>query len=427
MADVVTTLSKLNGITKTKFAPKIKDRIPDKVKFFSRLSMLPNGKLGRKYEQPIELVLPQGMTYAAPLAGAFDIEDMEAGIMEIAEVDANQFLFADSLDYESEAKAATAGDAAYEAAVGRVIKRAMKAFTKRVELSFLYGHTSLAKVQSAASSTDNGDGTYDRVLTIYQAAWASGIWLGMKNAKLEFRTLDGSGYVTSTRHGSGVIKLKRISVTNHTLTVTGAQADVDAILANDGVVFAGTYGKETVGLDRIVTNTGTLHNISATDYEEQWGGNIYAVGSRQLTLRRIYEGMGAAIGKGLEDVDVTMFLNPLTFGDLLATEASLRRYAEATGQAKNGFKTLQYQGQHGMIEFVPYINIKEGEAICGPMETMAKLGAQDITMMAPGRKDGEYWKPMERKAGYEMRLYANLGLFCDVPGHWTKFTGIVNG
>lgn len=427
MADVVTTLSKLNGLTKTKFAEKIKDRIPENVKFFSRLSMLPNGKLGRKYEQPIELVLPQGMTYAAPLAGAFDIEDMEAGVMEVAEVDANQFLFADALDYESEAKAAQSGDAAYEAAVGRVIKRAMKAFTKRVELSFMYGHTSLAKVASAAASTDNGDGTYNRVLTIAAANWASGIWLGMKNARLEFRTLDASGYVTSTRHGSGVIKLQKISVLNRTLTVVGAQADVDAILANDGVVFAGTYGKETVGLDRIATNTGLLHGIDADDYEEQWAGNVVDIGSRQLTLRRIYEAMGPSIGKGLEDVDVTMLLNPLTFGDLIATEASLRRYAEATGQAKNGFKTLKYQGQHGMIEFVPYINVKEGEFFCGPMETMSKLGAQDITMMAPGRKPGEFWKPMERKAGYEMRLYANLGLFCDIPGYWTKGTGIVNG
>jgi hypothetical protein len=426
MADVVTTLSKLNGITKTKFAEKIKDRIPEAVKFFSRLSMLKNGKLGRKYEQPIELVLPQGMTYAAPLAGAFDIEDMEAGVMEVAEVDANQFLFADSLDYESEAKAASSGDAAYEAAVGRVVKRAMKAFTKRVELSFLYGHTSLAKIQSMASSTDNGDGTYDRVLTIYQKSWASGIWLGMKNAKLEFRTLDSNGYATSTRHGSGVIKVKRINVVNHTITVVGAQSDVNAILADDGIVFAGTYGKETVGLDRIATNTGELHEIDAADYNEQWAANVVSNGDRQLTLRRIYEAMAPAIGKGLEDMDVQCFLNPATFGDLIATEASLRRYAEATGQATNGFKTLKFQGQHGMIEFIPYINIKEGEAFIGPMETMAKLGAQDITMVAPGRKDGEYWKPMERKAGYEMRLYANLGLFCDIPGWWTKITNIVN-
>lgn len=427
MADVVTTLSKLNGLTKEKFAPKIKDRIPEKVKFFSRLSMLPNGKLGKKYSQPIELVLPQGMTYAQPGAGAFDIEDMEAGQMEVAEVDANQFLFADALDYESEAKAQTAGDAAYESAVGRVIKRAMKSFTKRVELSFLYGHTSLAVVGTLETAVNNGDGTYSRTFTVPQKKWASGIWLGMKNAKLEFRVLDSDGYATSTRHGSGVIKLQKVSVTERKLTVVGAQADVNAIEADDGVVFGGTYGKETVGLDRIVTNTGTLHGISAEDYEEQWGGNVFDNEDTQLTLRRIYEAMGAAIGKGLEDTDVVCFLNPATFGDMLATEASLRRYAEATGQATNGFKTLKFQGQHGMIEFIPYINIKEGECFMGPMDTMAKLGAQDITMMAPGRKDGEFWKPMEKKAGYEMRLYANLGLFCDVPGYWTKIVNIVNG
>jgi hypothetical protein len=429
VADVVTTLDRLNGLTKIKYAPEIKDRIPASNKFLSRLSFLPNGNLGKKYQQTVEMVLPQGMTYAAPNAGAFDIEDMEAGQSEVAEVDANQFLFADSLDYESEAKAAKGGDAAYESAVGRVIKRAMKAFTKRVNLSFMYGGSSLALVGSmAATAGPDGDGLYSRVITVATSAWASGIWLGMKNARLDFRATDvTTGYPTATKRNAGVLKLKRISVVGETLTVRGTQADCNAIQVGDSVVFAGTYNKETMGLDRIVTNKGVLHGIDATEYEEQWAGNVYDVGGRELTLRRIYEGMGDAVGKGLEDTDVTMLLNPLSFGNLLANEAALRKHYEAqNGEAKNGFKTLKYMGQHGLIEFVPDICVKQGEAFCGPMDTMAKLGAQDITMMAPGRKKDEYWKAMEKKAGYEMRLYANLGLFCDIPGYWTKFTGITN-
>jgi hypothetical protein len=427
MGDVITTLDKLNGLTKDKFAPKILDRIPEQVKFFNRLSFAPNGNLGKKYTQPVELVLPQGMTYAAPNAGAFDIEDMEAGVSEVAEVDANQFLFADALDYESEAKAKKSGDTAYESAIGKVIKRAMKAFTKRVELSFMYGGSSLATVSAGAASTGpDADGLYTRVLTIKTETWGSGIWLGMKNARLDFRAPNGDGYPSSTKRNSGVVKLYRVSVKDEKLTVRGSQADVDAIVANDLITFAGTYNKETMGLDRVVSNAGVLWGIDAADYEEQWAGNVYDNGTRELTLRRLYDAMGDAVGKGLDDVTVQVYLNPLTFGNLLANEAALLRHAQATGQAKNGFKSLKWEGQHGPIEFIPYINVKQGEAFVGPMEEMYKLGAQDITMMAPGRKDGEFWKPLEKKAGYEMRLYANLGLFCPAIGTWTKIKGISN-
>jgi hypothetical protein len=129
----------------------------------------------------------------------------------------------------------------------------------------------------------------------------------------------------------------------------------------------------------------------------------------------------------MDDVDAAMFLNPLTFANLLANEVTLRRYYEMqNGEVKTGLKNLKFQGQHGLIEFIPYINIKQGEAICGPLDTMAKVGAQDITMMPPGRKDGEFWKAIEKKAGYEMRLYANLGLFCDVPAYWTVYRNINN-
>lgn len=431
MADVYDTTS-LDQITKTKFAPAIQDTIPEGALFFSKLAMLPNGNLGKTYQQPVEMVLPQGMTYAAPNSGSFDIEDMQPGALETAEVNASQFLFADAISYEEEAKARQKGDGAYTAAVGRVVARAMKGFTKRVNLSFMYGGTQVGVIESLGSTTGpDGDGNYSRALTIYAKDWASGIWLGMKNAKVDARNTTGSTgakYAGSTKRNSSVLKVKNISftATSGIVTVVGTQSDCNAIAVDDCLVFAGAYGKEPMGLDRITTNSGLLFGIDAADYQEQWAGNVYDVGSRELTLRRLYEGQNGPVSKGLEDVGVAMFLNPLTFANLLANETALRRYVDAQGEAKNGFKSIRFQGQHGIIEFLPDINVKQGEAFCGPLDTMKKLGAQDITMQAPGRKDGEFWKPIEKKAGYEMRLYANLGLFCSMPGRWVKYVNIAN-
>lgn len=429
MADVYDTTS-LNQITKTKFAPAIQDTIPPGALFFSKLGMLPNGNLGKTYQQPVEMVLPQGMTYAAPNSGPFDIEDMQPGALETAEVNASQFLFADAISYEEEAKAKQKGDAAYTSAVGRVVERAMKAFTKRVNLSFMYGGSQVGLIESLGSTTGpDSDGNYSRALVIYAKDWGSGIWLGMKRAKVDVRNTTGSAgakYAGSTKRNSGVLKIQNVSTVARTVTVYGTQADCNALQVDDCIVFAGAYGKEPMGLDRIVTNSGVLFGIDAAQYEEQWAGNVYDVGSRELTLRRLYEGQNGPVSKGLEDVDVAMLLNPLTFANLLANETALKRYFDSTEVAKTGFKELKFQGQHGVITFLPDITVKQGEAFCGPLDTMKKLGAQDITMQAPGRKDGEFWKPIEKKAGYEMRLYANLGLFCSMPGRWVKYVNIVN-
>jgi hypothetical protein len=431
MADVYDTDS-LNKLTKDRFAPAIKDRIPSERKFFKRLSMLKNGTLGKKYQQPLETQLPQGITYAAANAGPFEIDDMEPGALETAEVESNQFLFADAISYEEEARAKKNGEEAYTSAVGRVVKRAMLGFSKRVELSFMYGGATLGLIESrGATAGPDSDGNYSRALVIYEEEWASGIWLGMKKAKLDIRTTstntNGAVYVAGTKRNSGVVKIKSVSVVSRTITIVGSEADCNAAAVDDCLVFASTYGKETMGLYRIASNEGTLYGLDATELEEQLAGNVYDVGSRELTLRRIYEGQNGPVSKGLEDVDVAMYLNPLTFANLLANEVALRRYYEMqNGEVKTGLKNLKFQGQHGLIEFIPYINIKQGQAICGPLDTMAKVGAQDITMMAPGRKDGEFWKAIEGRAGYEMRLYANLGLFCDVPAYWTVYTNITN-
>jgi hypothetical protein len=415
MADVVTTLSKLNGLTKQKFASKILDHIPPGIKFSSRLDFGEAMLLGKKYSQPVELVLPQGMTYAAPGAGAFDIEDAEAGVMEEALVDGNQFLFTDLLDYESAAKAQKGGDGAYENAIKRVIKRMMKAATKRIELSALYGGTSLAKVLTVASA--------GAIVNIDPKAWASGIWLGMKNAKLDVYT-DVGGLPGVKINTVGPVKVSRVVVSSKRLHLTGDAADLAAIAATHLLVFHKTVGNEPKGLDRIITNTGDLFDIDATEYE-LWEGNSYDVAG-ELTLKKLYRGMSDAIGKGLEE-DVQVFLNPEAYGNLIAIEAGLRRHVEASGagDAKNGFRGVKWEGQHGAIEFVPYINIKQGEAFVFPIGTYKKVGSTDLTMQAPGRKEHEYFRDMEKKAGYELRMYANLGFFCEAPALGTKLTGIV--
>ena len=87
----------------------------------------------------------------------------------------------------------------------------------------------------------------------------------------------------------------------------------------------------------------------------------------------------------------------------------------------------RFQGQHGGIEIIPYTVVKEGEAFIGPVDSLGKVGAKDIGIQTvPGGSSDQYWKQMEKKAGAEIRWYANMGLFSDAIAQWTKLTGIIN-
>ena len=105
MSDTATTVSQLNGWFKPKFG-KFQDIIPEVAKFVGSIGPLVKAqKVGKDFEFPVELSLPQGVTYAAAGDGAFAFEDTIPGEMKNATIDGSQIVVTDILDYESAAKA----------------------------------------------------------------------------------------------------------------------------------------------------------------------------------------------------------------------------------------------------------------------------------------------------------------------------------
>lgn len=422
---VVTTVTKLNGFFKNKYAPKLKDIIPDVAKVAGRIPFSKAERIGSKYVQPVELALPQGATYAAAGDGAFDLEDAYAGEMQPAELNGNQFVFRDTLDYESAAKAVSEGEEAYGSAAGRLVKRLTKATYKRLELSFWYGasNNGLGAVGSIATVAAGGV----VVLQMSTASWAPGIWTGMKNMGVDVYGLTG-GVPTTKRTATTVARISKVDIKNKRLTLTGTQADLAAIVATDVIVPRGAWGKEMVGIDRICSydgTSGTLFGIDGGQYE-LWTSNVYAAGGAALTLSKLDDAICDAVGKGLEE-DVTVFVSVRTWKDLVKEYNNLRRFSEKAGTSKlaQGTKAIELYSQNGRMTIEPHTVIKEGEAFAIPLSHFKKVGATDVTFNVPDRGD-EFFRHMESKAGYELRCYANLALLCTAPAFCTKITGIVN-
>lgn len=418
MADTVTTVTKLNGWFKD-IHGKFEDLIPEVAKLEGMIGPLVKAqKVGRNFLFPVELSLPQGVTYAAAGDGAFAFEDTIPGEMKEATIDGSQLVVSDILDYESAAKATEEGNAAYGDAGERLIKRMRKAGHKRIELSMWYGQTWLAQISSCTTVGST------RVCVLKTAEWATGIWTGMKNMRVDVYTTSA----LSSKVGTGAyLVINSVDVANRTLTLSGT--DYASVLADHYIVPRNSVGKDMAGVGKIVTNTGSLFGIDASSYE-LWAGNTFSCGSQAFTLKKLQDSIADAVGKGLDE-KATTFVSTRTWANLCSDQAALRKYDASYGQkATNGFRSLTMYSQNGELEIVPHTVVKEGEAWILPVDRFLKIGAQDFSFDVPGRGEQYFDNATNSSgqalAGYRLMAYGHLAIIHGAPGMCTKVTNITN-
>jgi hypothetical protein len=353
------------------------------------------------------LGLETGFTHGGSSSDAFGLNSPVAGQIRDAAVQGAQIVLRSVMSYKTLSAASSAGSRAFEQATKYIVANMIRSFGKRAEIEMLYGQSGLGIV----SSVDAGNVR----ITLSTASWAAGIWSGCKNMELEIRSSAG------TLRGTTIIQ--SIDLDNRRLTLNAIPAGV---VATDVLYFLGAYGNEMAGLDKIITNTGTLFDIDASQYE-LFKGNVYDAGSADLSFAKIQSAISRAVEKGL-DSDVKVKVNPKTWAKLLTEQAALRMYDSSykTSEAENGAQSIKFFGQNGQVEIVPSIYVKEGEAFIVDDKDFLKVGSTDMTFNLPGAGPDQFLRQLENSAGVEMRLYSDFSLFCMAPGRQVKITGIVN-
>lgn len=281
----------------------------------------------------------------------------------------------------------------------------LRSITKKLEIELMYGQIGYATVSSVAAN----------VITVTTAEWAPGIWAGAENMPIEIRDTTGA-----TVRGSATVTA--VDLTARTVTVDMMPAGATG---TDVIWHKGAYGNEFAGVHKILTNSGTLFNISATTYS-LWAGNSYSAGSASLSLAKIERAIAKAVAKGL-DSDVTVIVNPNGWADLLVEQAALRRYDASykTNETEVGTKSIKFFGQNGMVSIEPSIYCKESYAYILDMKCFARIGSNDVTFKRPGM-EGNFFRELENSAGVELRAFSDQALFCDAPGRNVVVTAIVN-
>lgn len=419
------SVSTLDGLFKIVYGEGPVNAVPEVAIIQKEVKFQKADKIGKSYNFPVILTQEAGVTYLAAGAGVSTLNDSIAAQLKEASVDANQIIVRGQMDYEAAAKAVTSKEA-FQNASELLVENLMETASKRLEMAFLYGRS--ATGLGTADDSTNVSATRTSVVML-AATWAPGIWSGVENAVVQFYKVSDNTLVSSG--ADSLFTVYSVDHANRTIvfdgTSTGISALDTALNAGDCYIhWRGAKDVEPIGIDKIVTNTGSLFGIDASVYS-LWAGSSFGAGSAALTVAKILNATSLAVSKGGLMEEASVLLSPRTFMNLAGTITDLRRQnggqKEVTGIG--GFENIQLMGPNGKLNLIPHSYVKEGEAFIIPFRRFKRVGSQEFSFETPGR-NGELFLNVPDKNAYELRLYGAQAIICTQPAKCVKITAIVN-
>lgn len=408
----------LNGIFRVVYSKEVRDLIPDFSILQQRIPFSQAEMLGLYFSLPVVVSDEHGFTYGGNSAAAYSLNNAISMQTQDAQIPGAEVTLQSGISYGAVSRASQRGETCVEQSVRLLIERMKASSHKRIEISMLYGQSGIGTNLSQTGSSTS------RTYTLSTASWASGIWSGMENANLD--CYNGASKLNT----NAAVVIAGVDAGLRQLSVTGNASDLTAIdAATTSAVwyFYGAYGNEMVGINKILTNTGTLFNISASQYN-LWAANTFDCGSAEFSMGKILSGLAKAVGRGLLQ-DTTVLLNPDSFANIMSDLAAQRKFdgSYSKKKAENGSEAVVFYGQNGMIELLPHPMVKAGEAFALPLDVIQRVGSTDISFQGQGPTgQEEYLFQNQSSNAWTTRCYTDQAILIQQPAYCVKFTSIVN-
>lgn len=385
-----------NGLFKKVYGD-LENIIPIGKKVAELIPFLPKAKTGESYNTAVILGLEHGVTYESSDAGAFILNDAVAGSVKQASIKGNQLVLRSAMSYESIFRS-QGNEQAFQETTKYVIQNMMDSLFKKLEVELMYGQDGIGVLDAAPAPTPTS-------FKITDAEFASGIWSGSRGMKIDL-------YNGVTLVGTG--QVQRVDLTTKIVTLQGV--GIIGAAAGHKIYPYNAFGKQMLGMKKIMENTGVMFGIDAAQYE-LWEGTQFVLPSTDvLSFAVIQQAITKGVEKGL-DKDAVVLCNPGHWDDLLTEQAALRMYDSSytSNQAENGAKSIKFHSQNGMVEIVPYIHVKEGHAFIICKDDWRRIGSTDVTFKRPGQPD-KYFLELQSHAGVELRAYTDQAIISRAPG-----------
>ena len=178
------------------------------------------------------------------------------------------------------------------------------------------------------------------------------------------------------------------------------------------------------GIDRILTNTGTLFNISAATFD-LWKSNVIDNAAGKLTFLALQNAVATAVGRGL-DSEVDVLVNPKVWANLVTSQSGARRFDSSykKNNVENGATKLTFYSQNGTMNITPSLYVKEGDCFILPFEHIQRIGSMDIEFMPQVMGSDEFFQYVPGFNAYELRLWTNQQIFITLPARCAKIFNI---
>ncbi len=428
-----TTTSQLDGWFKERYGEAV-DAVPEFAEVQNSVPFAKRDRIGDSFHFPVSLTRPHGLTITSSVGTAFGLNDAASMVSKDAVVASSEYMMTENIAYSVISRARSSKEA-FGDAFDHVVTALRESASFYLEAFLLYGGSSKGIGVVRARYTDSGT---TQVFQLTKASWAPGLWAQMQGAEIDIidttlATLRNSSDGTYANRTSLVVGA--VNVAERTVSLTGTEAQMDAIANTDVIFPRGAYRNGTghmwsYGIDGIARNTGSLFGIDAAAYP-LWQVGSYVAGSglgAGLTMSKLQAAATAALVRGLKG-SCKVRLSPYAWTDLNNDLSALRRYADSTRQEMDaGTQSIKFYGvTNGTMELVPHAMVKAGEAFLGQDETLKRIGSTDITfnLGVPGQEES-FFQELPSNAGVQLRTFSDQALIITEPAKWVKISGILN-
>lgn len=422
----------LNGLFRQKYSKEVKNLIPDFGIIQKRVPFSQAELLGDFYHLPVVVADEHGFTYGGSTAANYTLNASIAMQLQDAQVAGYELTLTSEASYGAVSRSQKRGDTAVEKLVDLLMERMKSSTAKRVEIALLYGQslTGIGQIGTGTGSSTT------RAYVISNATFAAGIWAGMENCQLDVLTT--GSFNTGPINTNAPVVVVSVNVGTRTINVSGNATDLTAIDAQKatganfffygaaGQATSGNVSAEMVGLDYILTNSGTLFNISASTFN-LWAAQTYDCLSSELSMGKLLAAIAVPVARGLLE-DVQVLVAPDSWANLNSDLGGQRMFDESYDSKKGekGNNSIVYHGQNGKIEIISHPMVKRGEAFVLPFGLIQRVGSSDVAFRGEGPMGQEdYFFQNTTTNGWTIRAYTDQAILIEAPAHCVKLINIV--
>lgn len=376
-----------------------------------------------------------GATWAGQAQRAFDIKQGIAGAVEQSLVKPTQFMLETILAYAFASRSAQGGEEAFFNGTKNRMKNHLSSHAKLRAIEKLYGQSAegLGSVSFAPAGTiyraTPYSGAGDITLTRKDEttiAFVDGINVAEKAILFQPGQFAAGFYV-----GKRGIVLKQVETATGLVVASGKLSTVDASLGviyvdftpvaatavNSHIIVYDEWenGMCMVGVEKIIKNNGLLFGIDARKFD-LWKGQRLSLKNQKFNLKAVQVAVADAVNAGGLEDSLDILVNPITFGQMSADEASLRKYDASykSSAASNGFESIEYFAANGVNRIRASNKVKEGHAFGLIKGDWLCSGSQAPSFNVTGMQE-EVIFPLERQAGFVVRSFSDMFAICRKP------------